>query len=97
MKYKIIRVQLTTYGARSRFDGFLLEDVCGTVDPFVGGDLIVDHLQAFENDNGSIEDIDGFLDAELEWAKEQVGKYMECEGLHFSAFATDGKVAFKEA
>lgn len=90
MKYQITGVEVTYYGTTGlRFSGFRLKGVVGYVDPFVGAEMA--HPLGEPGDDG-----DGWLKAELEWAQDQVGKYLVCDDLMFKAFATHGKTSIEE-
>lgn len=75
-KYKIIGVCARSGKREPEFDGFLLSGIQGSVDPFASGHL--------ERPDFSPADL-------LEWADQQVGKYLECAGLVKIAVATYGQ------
>ena len=94
--YKIIGIDLMDpCDASLRFEGFRLENEIGTVDPFVDGKFMPPELMEYLDGNGDVVK-DGFTNAEIEWAKKQVGKYLQCEGLIYLAFATSGDVSISE-
>lgn len=82
------------YEPEPRFDGFYLKEAVGAVDPFVDGYFMPECLRILVDDDGNVLSgrEDDFRKTELEWAQQQIGKKLECEGLHYRAFATIGKV-----
>ena len=94
--YKITGIDLVHLCDSSpRFFGFRLENEIGSVCPFVDGEFMPPELMGYLDGNGDVVK-DGFIDAEMEWAKKQVGKYLQCEGLIYRAFATSGDVSISE-
>ena len=92
VKYKIIKAETRDIydwngDCEKRFLGFKLDGVVGTVDPFIDGKLIVAELQDVEGD--------AYINAELEWAESQVGKYLHCDELLYIAAFTSGDVVIK--
>ena len=94
--YKITAIErMYLCDGSPRFDGFRLENEIGSVDPFVDGKFMPPELMEYLDGKGNVVK-EGFTNAEMEWAKKQVGKYLQCEGLIYRAFATSGDVSISE-
>lgn len=93
--YKIIGIEKTYISYPiSKFSGFYLENVVGSVDIFVEGNFMPDCLKQFLDKKDCVivgKEIE-FIKKELEWANDQIGKYLTCDSLMFKAFATKGEV-----
>ncbi len=92
VSHKITGIEMSYYGSRQRFRGFRLEGVTGDVDPFVGGEFEAEELKTFLANDGSVTHPFEYLDAEIEWAKKQIGKTLVTDEILYSAFATMGSV-----
>lgn len=92
-RFEIVGI-LKAYGPETRFTGFYLKDVVGDVDPFVDGNFMPDCLKELLDSDANV--IPGkeqeFIQRELDWAQQQVGKFLECDELYYRAFATKGEV-----
>ena len=94
--YKITAIErMYLCDASPQFSGFRLENEIGSVDPFVDGKFMPPELMEYLDGKGDVVK-DGFTNAQIEWAKKQVGKYLQCEGLIYQAFATSGDVSISE-
>jgi hypothetical protein len=77
-RYRIIEVEVSyTHSYKPQLLGFRLDGVDGTVN--IGADGAYEGLSEIEAP-----------EERIRWAKDQVGKYIECEDLLYKAYSTDG-------
>ncbi|MFA6198995.1 MAG: hypothetical protein WC679_01150 [Bacteroidales bacterium] len=91
-KYKIIGIKYTLWGNLLRFNGFVLEDIDGEVNPFMSGEFHVPELNLLIKDEYPFNN--SYFSAEIEWAKTMIGKYLHCDQLLYKAYATIGQIEF---
>ena len=92
-RFEIVGIS-KSYNPEPRFSGFYLKEAVGDVDPFVEGNFMPECLRIMVDDDGNIlpGKEDDFRTTELEWAEQQIGKFLECDELFYKAFATRGTV-----
>jgi len=98
-KYKILDVEvgLSYYTDTIVFVGFELEGVNGVINPFNDTNFNVPDLEECIVDilicdyTAKKQDVD-----RLNWAREQIGKYLHVDSLKFMAVGTTGEVEIKE-
>jgi len=92
-KHKIIAIKSKLWGNILRFDGFILENIDGEVNPFMSGEFHVPELtDVFANKPYDL--TQEYFRAEIIWAESMIGKYLNCDTILYKAYATAGQVTF---
>ncbi|MDD5149997.1 MAG: hypothetical protein PHC28_05875 [Flavobacterium sp.] len=94
-KHKIVAIKSRLWDNILRFDGFILEDIDGEVNPFMTGEFHVPELTALIA-NKHYDFTKEYFKAEISWAESMIGKYLVCDSILYKAYATNGNVTFTE-